>query len=547
MGINQGRWAALGALLLFLLLMGRAVPLLRWAYDVEQAGRLLTAGLRWPEPRQSDSLPQVGRPATLAQAQSYLKAAIRQRPAHPHAYRLLGQSYLAEGEWLPAVEALEQAHDRAPLHPLMGWEVGLGYEQMQRVIEQAPHRPLVPLLAQGTLEASAQPVETPFCQSGSPQRCYLGETHFRQPLASFPEGPAQTHPTLFLHAPARVSQTLTIPPDTPALRFLLGLDPAARDQGTDGAVFRVWVGPLAGALLLASEQGISAEVAQRGWVSGWADLSAWAGQEVVLVLQTDVGPAGAGQGDWYGWGDVAFTTLEAAQYASLEPQVRQIRHWQAAGLGDDWLLERGNQAERSGRMAEAFVWYQRAFAFGAPAPFGVLFQKLVQGIHGQQPESEARLQQLQTQQPDLVAHAVGAEPLALPGTALRWVAVPSQTTVVPGTPLESLAGEASVGMMPWPGSASMLLSSSDAGTYQIALSLGTGAATDPIEMSVAVDGVPLQQVRLAGGQGSFEMVSFSLSLAEGLHTLDLSLLGEATPERPIEAQVQRITVRRVGP
>lgn len=521
--------------------------MMRWAYEVEQAGRLLSAGLDWPDPRQSDSLPQVSRPEVLAQAQRALQAAIRQRPTHPHAYRLLGQSYLAEGAWLPAVEALEQARTRAPLHPLTAWEAGLGYEQMQQAVEQAPYHSLLSGMARGILEASAQTIETPFCEDGSPQRCYLGETRFRQPLATFPEGPAQEHPTLFLHAPARVSQTLTVPPEAPALHFLVGLDPAARGLGTDGAVFRVWVGPSAGALLLVREQGISAEVAQQGWVSGWADLSAWAGQEVVLALQTDVGPAGASQGDWYGWGDLAFTTLQAAQYAALEPQVRQIRHWQAAGLGEDWLLERGRQAEGSGRPDEAFRWYQRAFAFGTPAPFGVLFQMVVRGIHMQRPEAAEWLRQVQSQQPDVSAHEVGESTLPLPGTTLRWVRVPADSSAFPGTSLEPLTGAEGVARMTGAGSVSLLLTVSRAETYQITLSLGKDDTPDPIELAVGMDGVVLQQVRLAGSDTTFQEVAFSLPLAVGLHTLDLSLLGEATPERPVEVLIERITVRRAAP
>lgn len=106
-------------------------PLVLWAYSIERAGRLMEQGLSWPEPRQVDSLPQVANHASLDQAQDYLAAAIAWRPDHPHAYRLAGQIYAAEGDWPAASAAYAQAQAFAPKHPLIAWEAGLIYERQQ--------------------------------------------------------------------------------------------------------------------------------------------------------------------------------------------------------------------------------------------------------------------------------------------------------------------------------------------------------------------------------------------------------------------------------
>src|SRR5205823_7326420 len=84
---------------IFLALAWLLVPTLRWAYDIERAGRLMDVGLAWPTPRQADSLPQARDQQTLDRALEYLDDAARRRPDHPHSYQLAGQIYAARADW----------------------------------------------------------------------------------------------------------------------------------------------------------------------------------------------------------------------------------------------------------------------------------------------------------------------------------------------------------------------------------------------------------------------------------------------------------------
>ncbi|MBA3532473.1 MAG: hypothetical protein H0T73_11170, partial [Ardenticatenales bacterium] len=335
-------------LILTLLLLGYfAMPWLLWAYNVERAGPLLEQGLAWPEPRQVDSVPQVGNAEALDEALAHLAAAIRWRSDHPYAYRLAAHIYMARADWARAAEGLEHARQYAPLDPLVGWEAGLAYEHLWQLSEQVPYEPLLPRLVRAKIVAPEQPLDTPFCKPGRPASCYVGETSFVQSYADFPEEPGLPTPTLFQHAPSQIRLPLTLPSGQPAISFLMGLDPMAREWGSDGAIFQVWVEPTAGDTILLYEKEMDAQMAQQGWFPGWADLSPWTGQRVTLVFGTAAGPAGNAIADWYGWGDVMLTTTEGAQYRVLLPRLRMRQAWRAAQLSPGHFAGRAAQAAKT--------------------------------------------------------------------------------------------------------------------------------------------------------------------------------------------------------
>jgi tetratricopeptide (TPR) repeat protein len=300
-------------------------PMLHWAYDIERAGRLMDQGLAWPAPRQVGSLPTARDEQALDRALEYLDDATRRRPGHPQAYRLAGQIFAARADWERAAANLERARMAEPHNPLYAWEASLVYDQMQRVVEQAAHQPLLDLFERGHLIAPGQLVKSLYCNDQGAASCYLGRGSYLQTYADFPEQPAVELPVLFLHPPASLEQSLTIPPDRPALSFVLGLDPVAREWRSNGATFRVWVTPLGGARQKAAEWSLDRATATRGWVPGWADLSQWAGQTVTITLESHPGPADDLNDDWYGWGNLELTSRQAARYAAWLPAQHMLQ------------------------------------------------------------------------------------------------------------------------------------------------------------------------------------------------------------------------------
>jgi tetratricopeptide (TPR) repeat protein len=300
-------------------------PMLRWAYDIERAGRLMDVGLVWPTPRQAASLPQSRDEQALDRALAYLDDAMRRRPEHAHAYQLAGRIYAARGNWERAAALFDQARTRTPQNPLYAWEASLMYDQMRRVVEQAPRTSLIDTLAGGHLIAPGQLVKSLYCNDQGAESCYFGRNTYIQPYAALPDYAAVELPVLFLHPPASVEYDLLIPSNQSALSFVIGLDPVAREWHSDGAIFRVWVTPPGGTRQLAAELPLDRATALRGWLPGWADLTPWAGQTVTLALESHPGPADNFNDDWYGWGNLALTSARAARYATLLPEQRMLQ------------------------------------------------------------------------------------------------------------------------------------------------------------------------------------------------------------------------------
>ncbi len=359
--------AAAGLLFLSILVV-KVSPFFFWADNITEAGRLMDRALVWPDPRQPDSLPQIRDVQASEEALRHLEAAMRRRPTHTHARRMAGQIYAARAEWARASELWEHARVLSPKNPLLAWESSLIYEQMARAVEEAPAELLVAELAGSELDAPGELVETPLCTEGQAESCYVGETTFAMGYAGFGGSPVVTATTLFLHPPAQLSYMMEIPPERPALNFLMGLDPEARGLGSDGATYQIWAEAGGAEPMLVYERTVDGGEAAQGWVPGWADLSAWAGQEVTLRFATTPGPSGDASGDWYGWGDVALTSVEAATYASFAPQARMVAAWRAAGMDAAAFEKRATYDRGQDRAEEAERWSARAALIAQTAP-----------------------------------------------------------------------------------------------------------------------------------------------------------------------------------
>ena len=330
-------------------------PLCLWAYSLNRAANEMRIGMQWPTPRLSDSLPVAVNQEALAQALTNLAVAERWRPEHAYAYRLAGQIYLARAAWPEAAASLKQAHLRSPKEPLIAWEMSLAYEQMQLAIEQAKSVPITEVLASGQLNAPGELVRSQFCSAAGAESCYFGRTTYTQTDAIEPESKPITRDVLFLHPPASLAAQIRIPAETPALRFIIGLDPAVREGNSQGARFVVFVRDKTGEYN-AGELSIDSAMARRGWISGWADLSRWASQDVILRIASQAEPTGKNADDWYGWADVALTTRDAAHYTVLHPLVQLREAWQAAGQGKG---EFSLQRDTNSHSVDRIIWSKR--------------------------------------------------------------------------------------------------------------------------------------------------------------------------------------------
>lgn len=380
------------ALLLIAALVAAGAPARLRSY---LAGAALDRSLAWPAA--ADALPAARDRERLARAVADLRAA---GPADPASLRKLAYAEAALGNWLAAADAADQALAGQPDSLLIAWERGLIYEQLAAQTELAAAEPLTEALAGGDIGAPPYAVGTPFCQPGRPDRCFVAPTRFTLPVAGAPAAGADSLPTLFMHPPSRASQRLTVPAEAPSLAFALGLHPAARGWGSNGATFRVWAAGSGEQPALVYERTLDGPAAEAGWAPDSADLSAWAGRPISLTLEVDGGPGGDLTGDWFGWGDLRLLPADAAALSARAPLGQLRSSWQAAAVDYADIIRQARLARSKGDLPGAERWYRRAARLDPQQPEAWYQLGLVLTQRGE-PAATAALRRAAEVDPDL--------------------------------------------------------------------------------------------------------------------------------------------------
>ncbi len=106
---------------------------------------------------------------------------------------------------------------------------------------------------------------------------------------------------LFVHPPASVKYRLQLPESPVELYTRLAMAPESWAWGGDGATFVVLVQTVDGDEKELLRHHIDSEAQRDGWHEVVISLSDYAGQDVILTLATEAGPAGDTTGDWAGW------------------------------------------------------------------------------------------------------------------------------------------------------------------------------------------------------------------------------------------------------
>jgi tetratricopeptide (TPR) repeat protein len=318
------------------LLAALAFPHLASAYHLEAGGRAL------------DDVDRLGDRALPAL--EHLLQAVEWHAGNAQAYRLLSRVYQAHGEWAAAVEALTYYTELRPHNPLGHVELAQLYEAVEAEMQSMEVVDLIAALPEASVEAPDVPLDTPFAQADEPAwRSYVAATTFSLPPDT------GDRPTLFMHPPARVTYTLSLPAQPAVLRFGLGLDPQSHDWPGDGATFEVFVN---GERVFLEH--VDKAMALEGWHERMVDLGSWAGEEVALVLAVTPGPAADASGDWAGWGEPQVVDALLVELRAMYPEVQVAREWQLAGATGLGFMQYGREALEAERYQGALAWYKRA-------------------------------------------------------------------------------------------------------------------------------------------------------------------------------------------
>lgn len=283
----------------------------------------------------------------------HLERALEWLPENAQAYRLLAQVHRAQGDWLAAVEALTHYTELRPDNLLGHIELAEVYEEIEKAMAALDRIDLLPLLPQAAVKAPETPVDTPYGQPDGPAwQYYVAETTF-----SLPPGYGD-RPTLFMHAPSRITCTLSLPEQPMVLRFDMGMDPQTHNWPGDGVTFEVFVD---GERVFLEH--VDKAMARKGWHRRTVDLSDWAGTEVALSLAATPGPVADPSGDWAGWGEPRVIDAQWPVLEALEPGGRMHQAWEKAGMTAESFILWGEAARREGRFEEAMHWYEQAMAW----------------------------------------------------------------------------------------------------------------------------------------------------------------------------------------
>lgn len=106
---------------------------------------------------------------------------------------------------------------------------------------------------------------------------------------------------LFVHSPAAVTYTLTLPDAPTTLHFRMAMAPESWVWGGDGSTFVVRVQPSDRLPVELFRQHIDNTPQNQGWHEAAVSLAPYAGKSITLTLTTEFGPAGNSVGDWAGW------------------------------------------------------------------------------------------------------------------------------------------------------------------------------------------------------------------------------------------------------
>jgi tetratricopeptide (TPR) repeat protein len=341
-------WPVYALLLALVVALGAALgPHALALYHLEAGGRALEAALgtsdtfSWwylgPQHMRDDGASPNA--AALDDALRHLDRA----GSFAQAWRLLGAARAAQGDLLGGAQALQRFTQLRPQHDLGYMELAAAYLAVDERLGAMRYADLLAALPGAVISAPDLEGETTY-QADRWSSEYAYPTTFSLP----PE--YGERPTLFLHAGARVTYTLSL--TQPAvLRFAMGLDRRALGWGSDGATFEVFVN---GQRLFLEH--LPADVAQQGWQEREVDLGAYAGQTVRLALATTPGPVGDVTGDWAGWGEPRVEDAQATAYRQVVRGRPWLVAWKAAGAMAEEFIAAGESARKEGQYAAALAW-----------------------------------------------------------------------------------------------------------------------------------------------------------------------------------------------
>lgn len=260
---------------------------------------------------------------------------------NPDAPRQLGRAAILAGRPDIAIAAFSDAVKKRPDSILTWFELGIAYEQL------APAHVIATLTRTQTDDQAWEWL--------SPQ---LNRQEWRLPVSAEPsDWWVPTEPVArTVVANEHLALRVTLPTAPVVLSFWMG------KSTTQPATYQVMLdGEIIGSFALSSSG--------QAWRYGYIDLAPWAGQTVVITLQTNTLAAG--------WGDLRIVDPTAIDCLRVDCLHRATAAWRQGGFTANDFIHAGTVAFMRQRYDEALRWFERAESMGGDVASTVWYIRFV--------------------------------------------------------------------------------------------------------------------------------------------------------------------------
>lgn len=222
--------------------------------------------------------------------------------------------------------------------------------------------------------------------------------------------------------------------------------------------------------------------------------------------------------------DKLVTRLLATAYDSGEFYAEANGLWQQLAETPDWMIDRGDHEWLDRHFPKAIVWYQRSLKSVAAMSDGLAFRVLVASII----EENGNTQDLTSwaEKIGIVVPLVRQNGTTLiPGGDFHWMDPMPEFGIESGT-LLSFPGGSEFGTLWWQGEAVSIVNIVDSGQYELSAML-FNSTPPPISVQIGIDGQDFIPASLTKGDMTPETISRVVSLAKGLHTIQVRYENDA--------------------
>jgi len=302
---------------------------------------------------QLEVLPHMLGSTDLENASTNLQAALRWDRQNSTAYRLLGHTHAASGQFIEAAHIIQHLNSLKPEDRSEFWKIGWIYQLIAEAIDLAPEQELSTQLTADSDVTSLQTIRAPSCTFESGNCPYeIALIAIVHPLGqSVTFMPETRFRVLFLPLSSEVRFPMHVLPGENAFTFYSSPIEKEASEKTKDIDVEILVRQSARQDTLALSLNLSYSRESNGWLGATVDLSGWEDADIILLLR--LGTKGGARNS-------AQDTSSSQPQIAVESLPSLAELWQDLDWDAHLLVRQGDREQQLEELASALRWYKRA-------------------------------------------------------------------------------------------------------------------------------------------------------------------------------------------